>query len=591
MRCFNAMVSSRHLRKSLQKASLIGVAAMGFLVSGCPIGTSAPARVVIVEESGPNPWTDLPFRNDPDDFQFIIVSDRTGGHRPGVFPDGVRKADLLQPEFVMSVGDLIQGYTKDEVELDRQWDEMDTFVSMLSMPFFYVPGNHDITNEVMARIWNERFGRSFYHFIYRDVLFLCLNTEDGAQSTIGDDQVTYFQNVLAANTDVRWTLVFMHKPLWVYDDSSGWADIEAAITGRPYTVFAGHFHSYTKYERLDQRYFILATTGGWSRLRGPDVGEFDHVVWVTMTDEGPVIANLLLDGIWDEDVFTEPERALVLELSPKLKAVQVTSSILQETEYLEPAGAMVRLTNDADIPLHVRGQVDPHPELVVEPDVFDRVVPPNSVEFVEISIDATEPLLLDDFRSLLLSYTTRFDRPERGPLELEGTQTIMVGRREQHFSCKRRTLPVVVDGRLDEWSEWPFEVREPAQLRFQHESWQGPEDSWFRFAVEYDESYLYVAVEAFDDTIVSPNDKTLWDFEPPWEHDAIEVHLDARPDPMRSANRGEDELREYLKVAVSPRETGEERVLFEPDLMPEGLQVAAIITKTGHAAEVAIPTS
>lgn len=37
-------------------------------------------------------------------------------------------------------------------------------------------------------------------------------------------------------------------------------------------------------------------------MRGIPFGEFDHIVWVTMTDKDPIIANLLLDGIFDENV-------------------------------------------------------------------------------------------------------------------------------------------------------------------------------------------------------------------------------------------------------------------------------------------------
>ena len=29
---------------------------------------------------------------------------------------------------------------------------------------------------------------------------------------------------------------------------------------------------------------------------------FDEIVWVTMTDQGPRITNLLMDGIYDENV-------------------------------------------------------------------------------------------------------------------------------------------------------------------------------------------------------------------------------------------------------------------------------------------------
>ncbi len=53
--------------------------------------------------------------------------------------------------------------------------------------------------------------------------------------------------------------------------------------------------------RNGKSYIRLATTGGVSTLDGPIVGTFDHIVWVTMTDDGPVMANLLLEGILDDE--------------------------------------------------------------------------------------------------------------------------------------------------------------------------------------------------------------------------------------------------------------------------------------------------
>ena len=54
------------------------------------------------------------------------------------------------------------------------------------------------------------------------------------------------------------------------------------------------------------RYYSLATTGGGSKLRGTAYGEFDHFAWVTMKKSGPIVANLLLDGILD-DALQIPE--------------------------------------------------------------------------------------------------------------------------------------------------------------------------------------------------------------------------------------------------------------------------------------------
>lgn len=131
--------------------SKIAVVIFLFLLFGCNAGSR---DVVIDIGEHANPWTHLQFNNNPAHFQFIIVADRYGGCRPGIFAGAIDKINLLQPEFVMCVGDLISGQTESEIELDKQWIEFDGIVDRLEMPFFYLPGNHDISNEVMeAATW------------------------------------------------------------------------------------------------------------------------------------------------------------------------------------------------------------------------------------------------------------------------------------------------------------------------------------------------------------------------------------------------------------------------------------------------------
>jgi hypothetical protein len=174
------------------------------------------------------------------------------------------------------------------------------------MPFFYVPGNHDVTNPFMTKVWKEKFGRHYYHFVYKNVLFLILNSEDppGKGGHVAEEQLAYVRKALDENKAVRWTVVALHKPLWAQAnlETSGWLDVEKALAGRPYTVFAGHVHRYQKFVRQGMNYYQLATTGGGSKMRGVRHGEFDHVVWVTMKKDGPVLANVLLDGVYPEDM-------------------------------------------------------------------------------------------------------------------------------------------------------------------------------------------------------------------------------------------------------------------------------------------------
>ena len=80
-------------------------------------------------ETKQKPWTNLDFYNDPNHFQFAIVADRTGGMRPGIFEKGIQKLNLVMPEFVMCVGDLIQGYTTDTAQIAKEWEETNQIIS------------------------------------------------------------------------------------------------------------------------------------------------------------------------------------------------------------------------------------------------------------------------------------------------------------------------------------------------------------------------------------------------------------------------------------------------------------------------------
>jgi len=542
-------------------------------------------RAEIATEEGPNPWTHLEFKNNPEHFQFLIVTDRTGGHRPGVFEDAVRKINLLQPEFVVSVGDLIEGYTEELEQLETEWEEFNSFVERLEMPFFYVPGNHDISNPVMAELWKERLGRSYYHFVYGDVLFLCLNSEDPPFSQISEKQRAYIRETLDANADVRWTLVFVHKPLWTIEEDSGWDEVEAMLADRPHTVFAGHYHNYMKHVRNDGKanYFVLATTGGGSQLRGPAYGEFDHVVWVTMTDQGPRIANLMLEGIHDEDIRTSETAAL---LSPFSRGAAVAFEPIElPGPTVDQATATLRLTNPASIPMAFSARWETPQGVTASLETSKLELPGGQRRSLDAPIRAAgAPVAIEDLGPLLLRWKAVYHPEERAePVEIEGTSRLVLERRRE---CPRIERAITVDGDLADWPEPPIRCTNPAQvLGSGAEDWNGPEDCQFRFGTAHDEKFIYVAVEVSDDQgVVKPKAA-------PWTQDSVVLYVDGRPDPDRSEGRGENDFAEYLMLAVSPGlATGEQRIYREEDL-PEGVVVQSRRTATGHTAEFAIPVA
>src|SRR5215212_3713158 len=120
---------------------LLAAVAVAALVAAAALSQPGSRRAATaggelqVAAEGRNPWTHLRLNNNPDDFQFVIVSDRTGGHREKVFSRAVEQINLLQPEFVLSVGDLIEGYSTDADDVEKQWREFQGFASKLQMPF------------------------------------------------------------------------------------------------------------------------------------------------------------------------------------------------------------------------------------------------------------------------------------------------------------------------------------------------------------------------------------------------------------------------------------------------------------------------
>jgi hypothetical protein len=250
---------------------------------------------------GPTPWTKTTFDNAPEDFSFAVVSDLESGYRPGVFDVAVAELNLLRPNFVLTIGDMIDGGTEDEAELQRQWTSFDAMVDRLHAPYFHIAGNHDMTNLTQRKVWEERYGRRFYHFIYGNVLFLALDTEDypptkmkqifeqraeflearkndplaaeklpyrslkeSRTGEIGPEQSAYFEKVIADHPEVRWTILLFHKPVYERTDGLGLSRIEAALKGRPYTVLnsrrrkarlhhAGHNRRRTRLRRLGRR--------------------------------------------------------------------------------------------------------------------------------------------------------------------------------------------------------------------------------------------------------------------------------------------------------------------------------------------------
>ncbi len=293
---------------------------------------------------GAKPWTAMP-RTGPAPLRFAVIGDNTGVARPGVFDQAMVQIGWLKPDFILSVGDLIEGYTDDTARIARQWAAIDRSIGKAGVPFIHTPGNHDIDNEETYAAWIARHGTGYYAFRYKGALFLILNTEDPVQplpakitkqindmvdlmaqdpdkatksmndylgqrktpehhdtyaeaehANISDKQLAFIRDTLARTPNPAWTFVVMHRPAWK-TPTPAFAKIQAMLGTRNYTVFAGHTHYFT-HEVLDGHDLInMGTTGGFKTQDGP--GTLDHTMLVTLEANGPSFANTRLNGLMD----------------------------------------------------------------------------------------------------------------------------------------------------------------------------------------------------------------------------------------------------------------------------------------------------
>lgn len=434
--------------------------------------------------------TELPVSKAPpasnNDIRFVVMPDRTGGMRSGVFRGALKKANLLHPEFVLSVGDLIDGYTLDLPLLDAQWEEFDGMVDALDIPFYYVPGNHDISNPWMEEQWRERLGEPYYHFEYKGALFLILHTEDGGHSGISAEQGAYFEKVLADHSDARWTFLFMHRPLWSYGNQEGFEVVEAALQGRRYTLLSGHHHNYYyEPDAVGNERLILGTAGGGSHLRGEEFGEFDHVTHVVLTEEGPKITHLRLDGFVDKTIVNPGNRSRIEALrSGEFLKVEPTVA----ERYVAPSlEGRLTLSNPEDSVLNFEIQFPEIEGVIFEFDRLANAVGAGKsleIPFIAKSTSGGE-LYLSQLPQLFIEV-----------LGIYGYGT------EEELSLPTRELWRVDWNRQmgrDDAARWDWESLDPPGYLTQGWDWHGAEDCSINFVLHSLDDRFVFRAEILDD--------------------------------------------------------------------------------------------
>ncbi len=267
-------------------------------------------------------------------FRFAVIGDRTGSHVGGVFSEIIDEVILLDPDFVMCVGDLIEGYTEDTLVIHAQWDTLLDIVKKLPCTFYFVAGNHEIQNEIDRRIYEQRTGvKRYYSFDHKNSHFIVLDntmTYWPVPQDMDQEQIDWLTADLEKNKNTQNTFVFYHIPTYLYALEADTTDLLVDIF-EEYDVdivFTGHHHQYSYLESNGTEYINVGSSGGGMGTYDFARGHFFHFLMVSVRGEDNNIAVIRKANIFQRNIITVEDLQLIERADEE--AVTIDPCIAQE---------------------------------------------------------------------------------------------------------------------------------------------------------------------------------------------------------------------------------------------------------------------
>jgi UDP-2,3-diacylglucosamine pyrophosphatase LpxH len=201
-----------------------------------------------------------------DEFHFVILGDRTGGAVPGVYEAAWRETDRDHPDFVISVGDTIEG--GNDLTADAEWQQIvRTLAPYRRYRLFLAPGNHDVWSVASAQAF-EKYSKHplHYSFDYKQAHFTIL--DNSRSDSMPAEELAYLEKDLQIHEKQPVKFVFSHRPSWILQVVLANPQFPLHRLAKRYGVkyvIAGHVHEMLHFDLDDVTYLSMASSGGHLR--------------------------------------------------------------------------------------------------------------------------------------------------------------------------------------------------------------------------------------------------------------------------------------------------------------------------------------
>jgi Icc protein len=208
----------------------------------------------------------LPGTPAPDSFRFVILGDRTGEARPGVYEQVWREAAVENPAFVVSVGDTVEGLN--DATAEAEWQEVQRILAPYKrFPLYLAPGNHDIWSDSSEKLFRKYAAHApHYSFDYGQAHFTIL--DNSRWDELPPEELTFLEKDLEAHAKQPVKFIVSHRPSWLIPAAFASRSFALHQLAKKYGVqyiIAGHVHQLLHIDLDGVTYLSMPSSGGHLR--------------------------------------------------------------------------------------------------------------------------------------------------------------------------------------------------------------------------------------------------------------------------------------------------------------------------------------